>query len=509
MVLNVFMTKQRSKVQGFARSTPRVKVKLSKEARAALTSIRRERSQKFKNDLEEAWEQIDRSTATIAAENSKSIQCVRKDLYMNRSLQCSKRKANSWNAFCWKKSQECSGENKGVGPKALQNILHAHTAEYHSLSDDEKKQLLVEYSAHLETKKTGFCMTTKSRINDVTETLKIIENELESLRCRTGIEVMLYVVRGSTDLPLRGVTFSTEGIETFMRTCMGINNQDLLSKMEGFAIQGIAGAAKNHQQHVAEVRATIRAEINMSLRAISGDQKAKMQWTQYWRNIIQRYQVKIEGWPENIPFGNLSRISSALPDLEMLLRKWQSGATYWKNLTDEEFKELSVEHDHQIESGDIQVLKRRTRSDKGEKRAKNQKADDKAKKGKTYKSAAVVDSSSKDEAVTDTFTVSTGPATTNTTAVADKPAADTSTANPLVADTTGINSPNADIPTAQSEPPVALPVSTNLHMQQTLTSTCSFPPLSGSFPGIDVGNPYDPFELWTNGSFTTQVPSLL
>jgi hypothetical protein len=65
--------------------------------------------------------------------------------------------------------------------------------------------------------------------------------QLNSLRCRTGVETVLYTTRGSTDLPLRGITFATEGVEEFMASVMNIDNQDFVGKMEGFAIRGIRG----------------------------------------------------------------------------------------------------------------------------------------------------------------------------------------------------------------------------------------------------------------------------
>jgi hypothetical protein len=65
--------------------------------------------------------------------------------------------------------------------------------------------------------------------------------QLNSLKCHTGAETILYTTRGSTDLPLRGISIATEGIQTFMASVMGIDNQDLVIKMEGFAIQGIKG----------------------------------------------------------------------------------------------------------------------------------------------------------------------------------------------------------------------------------------------------------------------------
>ncbi|KAG2097776.1 uncharacterized protein F5147DRAFT_777939 [Suillus discolor] len=64
------------------------------------------------------------------------------------------------------------------------------------------KTLLKEYADKKQKKATGTCISTKSKVNDITQTLKAIENELNSLNCRTGAEVMLYMTRGSTDLPL-------------------------------------------------------------------------------------------------------------------------------------------------------------------------------------------------------------------------------------------------------------------------------------------------------------------
>jgi hypothetical protein len=107
------------------------------------------------------------------------------------------------------------------------------------------------------------------------------------LKGRTGVETILYTTRGSTDLPLRGIAFATEGVEEFMSSVMNIDNQDLVSKMEGFAIQGmkgmllsckclllsdwhlLLGAAKNYQKRSSEVRSAIRQLITEKLRKFS------------------------------------------------------------------------------------------------------------------------------------------------------------------------------------------------------------------------------------------------
>jgi len=129
-----------------------------------------------------------------------------------------------------------------------------------------------------------------------------------------------------------------------------------------------------------------------------------MHWANYWCNIVQWYLVIIEGWPDNIPFVNLSSVSSALRDLEMLLCKWQSHAIYWRCLNEDEYQALLEECNKKLESGEITEDCHQTRSDKGKKRVR---ALGGSQGEKAYKSAEMVISDDKDE---------TAPATASTAA---------------------------------------------------------------------------------------------
>ncbi|KAI6022388.1 hypothetical protein BKA83DRAFT_4493710 [Pisolithus microcarpus] len=128
--------------------------------------------------------------------------------------------------------------------------------EYHKLSAEDKNRLIKEFSEFREVKAIRVCVTTKSKINDITHMLKAVENELHNLKSWTGVETVVYATWGTTNLPLQGVAFATEGVADFMGSVMGIDTQDLISKLEGFAI--VLGAAENHQQRVSNVHAAIR-----------------------------------------------------------------------------------------------------------------------------------------------------------------------------------------------------------------------------------------------------------
>ncbi|KAG1775790.1 hypothetical protein EV702DRAFT_937025, partial [Suillus placidus] len=376
----------------------RPKVTMSKEARATLTAGRCAKSRQFKVALDEAWNQLGDVTKTIASAHHKSIRRVQNELYIGHGILHSRcTKPNMWNTFCWKKNQD--SENRNQGRDTLKQLVREHKDEYSALSKEEQEVLLKEYADWTKMKTTGTRTSTKSKIINITQTLKAVENELNSLRCCTGAETILYTTRGSTDLPLRGVTFMTEGVEHFMHSVMSIDNQDLVSKMEGFAIQGIKGAAKNHQDCVSDARLAIHKIINSGLRKITGDPRVNMQWTHYFRNIVRRYQVMIVGWPDNITLVNLSKVSSALPELERLFDLWDTHITCWKTLTDEEFAKMCQECNEKLKSGEIEDIRRRTRSDKGMKRkrpAATNSNDGNTARRKKYKSAETIEDSDKE-----------------------------------------------------------------------------------------------------------------
>jgi len=56
--------------------------------------------------------------------------------------------------------------------------------------------------------------------------------QLNNIRSHAGAEVTLYATRETMDLPVQGVA-------QFLKCVLKIDMQDLLCKMEGFAVQGI------------------------------------------------------------------------------------------------------------------------------------------------------------------------------------------------------------------------------------------------------------------------------
>ena len=105
---------------------------------------------------------------------------------------------------------------------------------------------------------------------------------------------------------------------------------------------------------------------------ITKDDTACMEYVDYHRKVVQRYQVILKGWPQTLPFKSPRKCSSSIQELEDLLQCLRDKRTYWKQLTDDELTALEKEHKEQIEHGKIiPPAPRRRRSDLGKKRKRS------------------------------------------------------------------------------------------------------------------------------------------
>ncbi|KAK2467217.1 hypothetical protein APHAL10511_000766 [Amanita phalloides] len=291
-------------------------------------------------------------------------------------------KISPWNAFLWK-TRQAEKENSVIrsgstGKAMLQELVKGpKQIEYHALSKEQKAEVVGEYEQQKLLVAKGTCILARSRANDAVKTIGCIENMLDGLCSRSGMEAQLFAMRSLIDIPLKSITYSTARVENFTESTLKLDKMDILGRMEGYALQGLKGAAGNHNQWRATLRTQVRDIINHHLRLTSGIPSAKMEWKCYFRNVVKRYSVIIKGWPREIEFINLSEASSSIDTLEKLLQKWKQGTTYWKKLMREELERLEDERDAQIEDGGIQAMApRRTHSDKG--RKQHQRIDDDA-----------------------------------------------------------------------------------------------------------------------------------
>ena len=78
-----------------------------------------------------------------------------------------------------------------------------------------------------------------------------------------------------------------------------------------------------------------------------------MEYKLYHENVVHCHLVMPVGWPQNIPFKNLSKCSSFLQELQNFFKSLADGETHQKPITEKELNKLKNEHQKQIDDGEI------------------------------------------------------------------------------------------------------------------------------------------------------------
>lgn len=102
-----------------------------------------------------------------------------------------------------------------------------------------------------------------------------------------------------------------------------------------------------------------------SIDNVTGKQKAKMSYKNFFEDVVTHYQVKIEGWPEHIPFGDLSEVVTNIHNIKTVQQTWLTGKTKFHVLKEGEYQILFEENENMIVEGQKDRSSKQIQSDKG------------------------------------------------------------------------------------------------------------------------------------------------
>jgi hypothetical protein len=95
-----------------------------------------------------------------------------------------------------------------------------------------------------------------------------------------------------------------------------------------------------------------------------------MSYVHYKRDVVLRYGVILEGWPEDIEFACPSKLGNNLSILTRLRDAVVSGSCSFRPLTTAEQRNAQVEYDQQVAGGEVVQPVRKTCKDEGQKRSR-------------------------------------------------------------------------------------------------------------------------------------------
>jgi hypothetical protein len=94
-----------------------------------------------------------------------------------------------------------------------------------------------------------------------------------------------------------------------------------------------------------------------------------MNYANYDRSIIQKYKVKLVGWPTCIPFGSPHNICT-VDEVSALRHLLKDKTCHWTLMTDQEVTQHMRSTILREADLAVQIRKRKVRSDKGKRRGK-------------------------------------------------------------------------------------------------------------------------------------------
>ncbi|KAF8586197.1 hypothetical protein K439DRAFT_1615337 [Ramaria rubella] len=161
-------------------------------------------------------------------------------------------------------------------------------------------------------KQTAPCANLSTVIQDSRLTLDRVAGELMALSQCTGVETILFAVKGKSEHSLPGFVATSEKGNNFLLHGMKTHTSDIVKEFESYVLSNVNGLTLNHNGRLTELRSKIRIKIREGLVSITGDAKATMQYDCYKKLIMAEKGVELINWPDEIPFVNASEIGSMI-----------------------------------------------------------------------------------------------------------------------------------------------------------------------------------------------------
>ncbi|KAF8308653.1 hypothetical protein F5887DRAFT_912336 [Amanita rubescens] len=350
------------------------------------SKMRSERSMQDKRNLHQAVTNVQNYCKQQAEEIAKEFE--KKPEYIHRLIHSASifkatRNPTLFNALVHQKAKEINAdlpEGQHMHLSDIQTLVHDELLE-REITEAEKESALKELQEHRETKTKGARASNLAAAQDLRSTLLHIDTELGNLHERTGSYGFTMVSRGHVhDKGIPGWAASADAT-LFIREVLKMDVWDLLKKFELWAV-----TREYHMLQLSsfcfvffsgffidptlETLLSMRTEcatlITDGLRSITGSKKVIMNYANYDTAIMQKYNVRLNGWPATITFASPHHICT-IDEIRLLRYHLLEKTCKWVKLTREEVKRHMDEYAAKVGTG-AAGRRRKVRADKGKPR---------------------------------------------------------------------------------------------------------------------------------------------
>ncbi|KAG1858515.1 hypothetical protein F4604DRAFT_1589498 [Suillus subluteus] len=286
--------------------------------KAVLKQKRAEHNAGYREALENINQMImDQATELHAKFRGHNIEYYYREILQSTRRTKNKHSLSRWNAFV---RQEMKHINDGIPQGENRHKAAQHAAEisarWKGMTKEEREAAtegaMTELAEQCESKALAPHNVPLNSFQDVNKTLQSIDNQLAELHACTGTEILLIAVHANVDHFNRPHVFQTACTVNFFDSSIGTSVGDVAFHLEGFCISG--------------VKEEVAAPFKVS----------RMYYQNFNRNITQKYHLVLDNWPLSkfVTPGNIN----SLTELRVLYNAWDSNATRFRKLSDEEYE---------------------------------------------------------------------------------------------------------------------------------------------------------------------------
>ncbi|KAF4575240.1 hypothetical protein EYR36_006598, partial [Pleurotus pulmonarius] len=257
-----------------------------------------------------------------------------------------RRKANRWNAYL---SQEVTKRNESVNGELPKNGVTVNISEiratWNAMTKEEQFAATDKAMEELEEKRAVKVLAERklahSSFQDARHTAETIQEDLEALSSRTGVESLLILVRSNAESYSQPLAFaSSPAIIKYFTMIWKITPLDIAYKIEAYLLSGINGAVSSHADSILELKkATVQLISDALYEAIDNPKIAppRMNYANFTEAITAKYGLVLTGWPLPDKFCSPGDLSSR-NELSILQHAWLTKQARFRKMSEEEFE---------------------------------------------------------------------------------------------------------------------------------------------------------------------------
>ncbi|KAF7976961.1 hypothetical protein HWV62_5024 [Athelia sp. TMB] len=344
-----------------------------------------------------------KSAKALADQHCKTVQYINALLNAPKMVKAKGNEVNVGNVLFKQFSQEINGDLPRGSKKQLPELKRMMAEsddprwKTENKTEEELARLKQVGQEERDTKAISVRKNNRAAAKLADNKINRIDKELKSMEVQAGTVHLAFITRGHCDDSVKPMIIGSSLGFQFCNDILGTDGWDVLRKFDLFSVAAGDGNFKN--ETATSIRKEIVSAIITGLMGATGCSNVAMNYVNYDKAIVQKWRVKIFGWPEDIPMVSPSEIMS-IDDLRMLRESWRVGRTCWNTVTKAEVEEHMRDVEERRANGEVVGKPRKERADKGQSRRRKPAAIDKENnnEGPARKKARVAKSNSNPKA---------------------------------------------------------------------------------------------------------------